>query len=119
MRSLSLIASLTVAAACGSPPLAQRFPAKPPNCALELVASLPQRPYLEIETLELPSLESKRDVLDHVQERACRDGADAVYAPKGGRMYSYAIALKWNDAPPAPPPPPPVPPTAAPQPPDR
>jgi hypothetical protein len=44
-------------------------------------------------------------VLVHVRERACRDGADAVYAPKGGRAYSYAIALKWNDAPPAPPPP--------------
>src|SRR5262249_1664889 len=66
---------------------------------------------------------------DLVSERACRDGADAIYAPKGGRTYSYAIALKWNDppppaaAPPAPPPPapappaPPAPPAAAPPPP--
>jgi len=41
-----------------------------------------------------------REVLDRVQTAACQDGADAVYAPKGGRSYSYAIALKWNDPPP-------------------
>ena len=86
--------------------------AKPPNCALEVIKSLPQRPYIEIETLQLPSLESIRDVLYHVQERACRDGADAIYAPKGGRVYSYAIALKWNDAPPVPATPPTGPPPA-------
>jgi hypothetical protein len=94
-HGLAVIASLAVLAACAPPPV-QRFPEKPPNCALEVVKSLPERPYVEIETLPLPSLESLRDVLDHVQERACRDGADAIYAPKGGRMYSYAIALKWN-----------------------
>jgi hypothetical protein len=102
MRSLALITSLTVTTACSPPPHVQQFPEKPPNCALEVVKSLPRRPYIELETLGLPSLESMRDVLDHVQERACRDGADAIYAPKAGRGYSYAIALKWNDAPPVP-----------------
>jgi hypothetical protein len=39
-----------------------------------------------------------------VHARACQDGADAIYAPKSGRGYVYAIALKWNTAPPAAPP---------------
>jgi hypothetical protein len=98
MRNLALIASIGVAAAC-SPPHVQQFPEKPPNCPLELVKTLPERPYVEIETLQLPSLESLGDVIDHVHAQACRDGADAVYAPKGGRVYSYAIILKWNDPP--------------------
>jgi hypothetical protein len=110
MRCPVLIASLTVAAAC-SPPHIPQFPAKPPSCAIELVKELPRRPYVEIETLQLPSLESTGDVIDHVHAQACRDGGDAVYAPKGGRVYSYAIVLKWNDPPPpAPPPPAPPPP---------
>ena len=95
MRSLPLIALLTIAAC--SPPHVQQFPEKPSSCALEVVTSLPQRAYTEIETIELPSLESMRDVVDHVQTRACHDGADAIYAPKGGRVYSYAIALKWKE----------------------
>jgi hypothetical protein len=100
MRSLVLIASLTVAAACAPPPPhVQQFSARPPNCAIELVKELPRRPYVEIETLQLPSLESTSDVIDHVHAQACRDGGDAVYAPKGGRVYSYAIVLKWKDAP--------------------
>ena len=107
MRSLSLIALLAVTAAC-PPPHVQQFPAKPPDCPLELVKTLPARPYVEIETLQLPSLESLGDVIDHVHAQACRDGADAVYAPKGGRVYSYAIVVKWKDAPPPAPPPPPA-----------
>jgi hypothetical protein len=103
MRTLVLIAWLGAAAACSPPPHVQQFPAKPPNCPLELVKTLPQRPYIELETLQLPSLESIGDVIDHVHAQACRDGADAVYAPKGGRVYSYAIVLKWNAAPPPPP----------------
>ena len=90
------VACAPVACAPAAPP---RFPAKPPGCALETVKALPQRPYLELETFNLPSLESIRDVLDKIGDRACQDGADAVYAPKGGKTYSYAIALKWNDAP--------------------
>lgn len=95
MRSLPPIALLAIATC--SPPHVQQFPDRPPNCALEVIKSLPQRAYIEIETIELPSLESVGDVLDHVHARACHDGADAVYAPKGGRVYSYAIALKWKD----------------------
>jgi hypothetical protein len=111
MRSLTLIASLAVTAACAPPPRGAQFPEKPPNCPIELVKTLPERPYLEIETLQLPSLESAGDVIDHVHAQACRDGADAVYAPKGGRVYSYAIVLKWKDAAAPPPvtPPPPAP----------
>ncbi|HEU4727588.1 MAG TPA: hypothetical protein VFT22_06860, partial [Kofleriaceae bacterium] len=80
----------------------------------ETINGLPERPYIELETFELPSSGSMREVLDIVQERACRDGADAIYAPRGGRGYSYAIALKWNDAPASPPagPPPAGPPPA-------
>src|SRR3954454_20084404 len=105
MRPPPLIAAL---AACAPAPR-PRLPAKPPGCALEPVERLPRRPYLELETFSLPGPESMREVLDLVNERACRDGADAVYAPKGGRTYSYAIALKWNDPPPPAPPPPPLP----------
>lgn len=99
MRAPVLTLALAVAAVACAPAAPQRFPAKPPGCALETVQVLPQRPYIELETFDLPSPASLRDVLDIVQERACRDGADAIYAPKGGRAYSYAIALKWNDAP--------------------
>jgi hypothetical protein len=106
MRSPVLIASLAVAAACSPPPHVQQFPARPPTCAIELVKELPRRPYVEIETLQLPSLESTGDVFDHVHAQACGDGGDAVYAPKGGRVYSYAIVIKWKDAPAAPAPPP-------------
>jgi hypothetical protein len=98
MRTQLLIAALA-ACACTSAPRPQ-FAAKPPGCALEPVERLPQRPYIELETFSVPGPESMREVLDLVSERACRDGADAVYAPKGGRTYSYAIALKWQ-APPA------------------
>lgn len=95
-----VVASALVSAALGcTPPEPPRFPAKPPGCTLETVKTLPQRPYIELETFILPSPESIRDVLDTVQERACRDGADAIYAPKAGRAYVYAIALKWRDAP--------------------
>jgi hypothetical protein len=102
MRAQLLAVSLALGAAFGacapSPP--PRFPAKPSDCALESVERLPRRPYIELETFSLPGPESMREVLDLVHERACQDGADAVYAPKGGRTYSYAIALKWNDPPP-------------------
>jgi len=101
-----LIAAL---AACACAPATRpQFPAKPPGCALEPVERLPQRPYIELETFSVPGPESMREVLDLVHERACRDGADAIYAPKGGRTYSYAIALKWQT------PPPPVAPSPAP-----
>jgi hypothetical protein len=98
-RGAILTSVLAAAAVACAPAAPQRFPAKPPNCALETLKLLPQRPYIELETFNLHSPESMRDVLDIVQERACRDGADAIYAPKGGRAYSYAIALKWNAAP--------------------
>jgi hypothetical protein len=98
-RAPVLTSALVVAAVACAPAEPQRFPAKPPGCTLETVKMLPQRPYIELETFILPSPESIRDVLDKVQERACRDGADAIYAPKAGRAYVYAIALKWNDAP--------------------
>ncbi|HMG57732.1 MAG TPA: hypothetical protein VK601_29730, partial [Kofleriaceae bacterium] len=79
---------------------------------------LPQRPYIELETFDLASSPaSMRDILDIVQDRACRDGADAIYAPKAGRTYSYAIALRWNDPPAAAPPPAASPPAASPPPP--
>jgi hypothetical protein len=94
-----LASVLAVAAVACAPTAPQRFPARPPNCELETLKLLPQRPYIELETFNLHSPESMRDVLDIVQERACRDGADAIYAPKGGRAYSYAIALKWSAAP--------------------
>jgi len=112
MRAQVLTSVLAVAAVACAPTVAQRFPAKPPRCALETFKLLPERPYIELETFNLPSPDSMRGVLDLVQERACGDGADAIYAPKGGRVYSYAIALKWNDppAPAAPPPPPAAPP---------
>jgi hypothetical protein len=97
--SLALGASGGAAACASSPP--PRFPAKPSDCALEPIERLPRRPYLELETFSLPGPESMREVLDSVRERACQAGADAVYAPKGGRTYSYAIALKWNDPAPA------------------
>jgi hypothetical protein len=118
MRALLLAVSLAIGAGLGacasSPP--PRFPAKPSGCALEPVERLPRRPYIELETFSLPGPESMREVLDLVHDRACQDGADAVYAPKGGRTYSYAIALKWNDPAPSPPPPlsPPPPPLSPP-----
>jgi hypothetical protein len=117
LRSQLLLAALA-ACAC-APAVRPQFPAKPPGCALEPVERLPRRPYLELETFSLPGPESMREVLDLVNERACRDGADAVYAPKGGRSYSYAIALKWQDlpAPASPPPASPVPSPLAPPPP--
>jgi hypothetical protein len=95
--TLSLaLAVAAMACATAAPP---RFPARPPSCALETFQVLPQRPFIELETFILPSPELLQDVLHRVQERACRDGADAIYAPKGGRAYSYAIALKWQNAP--------------------
>ncbi len=90
------LAVLGVACAAAAPP---RFPAKPSGCVLEPLNSLPERPFIELETFALPSPESMQDVVRMVQERACQDGADALYAPKGGRGYSYAIALKWKTAP--------------------
>ncbi|HEX2688285.1 MAG TPA: hypothetical protein VHN14_16760 [Kofleriaceae bacterium] len=97
------LAVAAVACAQAAPP---RFPARPPGCVLETFQVLPQRPFIELETFNLPSPESLREVLDRIQEGACRDGADAIYAPKAGKAYSYAIALKWKDASltPAPPP---------------
>ena len=113
-RWLVAVAVACMPAAC-APAAPPRFPAKPPGCPLEIVKALPRRPYIELETFNLPSPESIRDVLDKVQDRACQDGADAIYAPKGGKTYSYAIALKWNDAaPPVPAPPAPAPPAPAP-----
>jgi hypothetical protein len=92
--------ALAVAAMACAPAAPPRFPARPPGCALETYKALPQRPFIELETFSLPSPASLQEVLDRIQERACRDGADAIYAPKGGRGYSYAIALKWQDTPP-------------------
>jgi hypothetical protein len=97
MRSLLQIATLGALAACAPSPPLPRFPEKPPGCELEAVQVLPQRPYLEIETFDLPGIESSRDAFHLVRDRACKAGADAVYLPKGGRNYSYAIALRWND----------------------
>jgi hypothetical protein len=79
-------------------PAPPRFPARPPGCALETFKVLPQRPFIELETFNLHSPESLQDVLDTVRDRACRDGADAIYVPKTGKVYSYAIALTWKDA---------------------
>lgn len=100
-RSLALI-SMLAAACASSPPL--RFAPRPPTCSLETLQTLPQRPYVELETFSLPASDSMREVLDRVQARACQDGADAIYAPKGPRAYEFAIALKWKDAPPGAPP---------------
>jgi hypothetical protein len=89
------VAVVGLACASAAPP---RFPAKPSGCVLETLSTRPERPFIELETFALPSPESMQDVVRMVQERACQDGADAIYAPKGGRGYSYAIALKWNAA---------------------
>jgi hypothetical protein len=104
MQRALVPASLALAMSACAPAAPPRFPARPPGCVLETFKSLPQRPFIELETFNLPSPESLQEVLDRVRERACQDGADAIYAPKGGRVYSYAIALKWRDAPPPPPP---------------
>ena len=112
MRRLLLTATLGALAACAPSAPPQRFPEKPPGCALETVKVLPQRPYLELETFDLPGIESAGDAFHRVHDRACKDGADAVYLPKGGKTYSYAIALRWTPAPapaPAPATPPPAP----------
>lgn len=123
MYKLAQLVSLAAAMACGPPTTGPQFPARPPDCVIEVFKALPGRPYIEIETLPLPSVESMSDVIDRVHAQACRDGGDAVYAPKNGRVYSYAIVLKWNDAPapaaaptpaPAPVPPPPAAPTPPP-----
>lgn len=98
--------ALAVAAAACAPAAPPRFPARPPGCELETFQILPQRPFIELETFSLPSPELLREVLVRIQEPACRDGADAIYAPKAGKAYWYAIALKWKDAPPPPAPPP-------------
>jgi hypothetical protein len=100
VRTLAL--ALAVAAVACAPAVPPRFPARPPGCVLETFQVLPQRPFIELETFILPSPESLRDVLRRAQEPACRDGADAIYAPKAGKAYAYAIALKWKDAPPPP-----------------
>jgi hypothetical protein len=113
IRTMRTQLLMTALAAC-APAARPQFPARPPGCALEPVERLPQRPYIELETFSVPGPESMREVLDLVNERACRDGADAVYAPKGGRTYSYAIALKWRPAAPPAPSAPPSPPSAAP-----
>jgi hypothetical protein len=105
MQRALVIAStlaLAFAAMACAPAAPPRFPARPPGCALETFKTLPQRPYIELETFILPSPDTMQDVLNRVRERACQDGADAIYAPKTGRMYTYAIALKWQDAPPPP-----------------
>jgi|GEM_PF-6816638 len=99
MRNAILI-FVALGLACASQAKPQ-FPAKPAGCALDILNSRPDRPYIELETFGLPSPESIQDVIRMVQERACQDGADAIYAPKGGRGYAFAIALKWS-APPAP-----------------
>jgi hypothetical protein len=91
-----LPAALAIAVLACTPAAPPRFPARPPDCALETLYTLPERPYVELETFGLPSPESMRDVLHSVQDRACRDGADAIYAPKAGRGYAYAIAVKWK-----------------------
>ncbi len=96
-RALVLAFVLVVVAAC-TPAEPPRFPARPPGCALATWTVLPARAFIELETFGLPSPESLSDVVARVQDRACRDGADAIYAPKAGRVYSYAIALKWRDA---------------------
>jgi len=110
MRAPLLTAALAVVGMACAPAAPPRFPAKPPGCALETTSTRPERPFIELETFNLPSLESMRDVVRLVQARACQGGADAIYAPKSGRGYGYAIALKWNDpAPPPPAAPPPAP----------
>lgn len=121
MYKLAVFAVLGVATACGPPTAGPQFPAKSPDCVIEVFKALPERPHIEIETIQLPSLESVSDVIDRVHAQACADGGDAVYAPKDGRVYSYAIVLKWNDArapapaaAPTPAAPPPAPPPAPP-----
>lgn len=104
--ALTSALALAVAAVACAPAAPPRFPARPPGCALETFQVLPQRPFIEIETFHVPSPESLREVLIRIQEPACQDGADAIYAPKAGKAYLYAIALKWKDAPPPPAPPP-------------
>src|SRR5262249_42538325 len=93
-----LVCALAVAGVSCAPAPPPQFPPRPSGCTLEIVGTLPERPYVEIETFMLSSLGSIREVLDAVQERGCRDGADALYAPKAGRSYVYAIALKWKPA---------------------
>jgi hypothetical protein len=99
---LSSALALAVAAVACAPAAPPRFPARSPGRVLETFQVLPQRPFIELETFNLPSPESLREVLFRVQEPACQDGADAIYAPKAGKAYSYAVALKWKDAPPPP-----------------
>ena len=98
----ALALAVAVAAVACAPAAPPRFPARPPGCALETFQVLPQRPFIELESFSLPSPESLREALVRVQAPACRDGADAIYAPKAGKAYWYAIALKWKDAPPPP-----------------
>ena len=104
--------TLAMAAVACAPAAPPRFPARPPGCVLETFKVLPQRPYIELETFNLHSSESLNNALDAIRDTACRDGADAIYAPKAGKTYVYAIALKWQDAPPPPAPAPVTPPPA-------
>jgi hypothetical protein len=103
-RALPLfsIYALVLATVACAPAATPQFPARPPGCVLETFKILPERPFIELETFNLHSSESLNEALDAVRETACRDGADAIYAPKAGRSYVYAIALKWKDAPPPP-----------------
>ena len=97
-RSVSSICALALALVACAPAAPPQFPARPPGCALETFKVLPERPFVELETFNLHSAESLSEALDAVRDSACRDGADAIYAPKAGRAYVYAIALKWQGA---------------------
>jgi hypothetical protein len=98
MHRAPVLALVVVTVGACTPAERPRFPARPPDCALEAWSVLPARGFIELETFNLPSPASLSDVMLRLRASACRDGADAIYAPKAGRMYTYAIALKWRDA---------------------
>jgi hypothetical protein len=104
MQCASVLACVLVAVGACTPAEPPRFATRSPGCALEAWSALPARGFIELETFSLPSPASLSDVMLRLRASACRDGADAIYAPKAGRMYVYAIALKWTDAVTLPPP---------------
>ena len=95
VRAIAVIGSVAVVAGCASAkfiPTREPFPAKPENCAMEVLSSkATDRAYEEIGIIEGKGMlgkESLEDVLPEMIKQACLAGGDALI------LTSSELAIK-------------------------
>ncbi len=103
--ALALLSLSTLAVACGSTTLTRTGavqPARPENCAFEVVTSFPKGPYTEVGTIDIQPGQLGRNVYrtlggveEEIAPEVCKAGGDVAVAQANayGR-YDKAIVLK-------------------------